>query len=256
MTNTEYRRYFLFLRYVISSGTTLPYEATEIKWRDLFKFSINQAIAGCVFEGNKRLGEQGVKPHFDVLMEWIALENQIEGQNKLLYKKCVDIVSELRQAGFDCCVLKGQGNGLMYPNPYSRIPGDIDVIIRNADRERILYYIYEKKKISGYHFHHVEYMDGGISVELHSIPCYMNNPVYNHRLQKWYNKMANGGRLMEEVELPEGVGSIPIPTVDFNIVFQLSHMMHHFFDEGIGLRQMMDYYYLLRNAKDKLKMEN
>jgi hypothetical protein len=43
------------------------------------------------------------------------------------------------------------------------------------------------------------------------------------------------------------VGQIPVPTFEFNVVFQLSHMMHHYFDEGIGLRQMMDYYYLLRS---------
>ena len=53
--------------------------------------------------------------------------------------------------------------------------------------------------------------------------------------------------MMEEAELPEGAGAIPVPTVKFNIVFQLAHMMHHFFDEGIGLRQMMDYYYVLKS---------
>ena len=59
--------------------------------------------------------------------------------------------------------------------------------------------------------------------------------------------------LTDEVKLPEGGGRIPVSSVEFNIIYQLMHMMHHFFDEGIGLRQMIDYYYLLRNAKDDVR---
>ena len=29
--------------------------------------------------------------------------------------------------------------------------------------------------------------------------------------------------------------------------------MHHFFDEGIGLRQLMDYFYLMKNEKCRMK---
>ena len=63
--------------------------------------------------------------------------------------------------------------------------------------------------------------------------------------------MADEGLMM--AELPDGVGEIPVPTDEFKIVFQLAHMMHHFFDEGIGLRQMIDYYYLLHSAKDDVR---
>ena len=59
--------------------------------------------------------------------------------------------------------------------------------------------------------------------------------------------MAEGGRLMEEVELPEGVGSIPVPTVEFNVVYQLVHVFRHLLQEGIGLRQIIDYYYVLKS---------
>lgn len=42
-----------------------------------------------------------------------------------------------------------------------------------------------------------------------------------------------------------------MPTVEFNVIYQLSHLMHHFFDEGIGLRQMVDYYYVLNKFRDE-----
>ena len=36
-----------------------------------------------------------------------------------------------------------------------------------------------------------------------------------------------------------------IPTVEFNIIFQLTHIYSHLMNEGIGLRQLLDYYYVL-----------
>lgn len=36
------------------------------------------------------------------------------------------------------------------------------------------------------------------------------------------------------------------PTNGFNLIYQMLHILHHFFDEGIGLRQLIDYYYLLQ----------
>ena len=76
-------------------------------------------------------------------------------------------------------------------------------------------------------------------VLLHFMPASMNNPLYNKRLQRWFEE-RKAEQMQHCVQLPQGIGSIPVPTLEFNVVFQLTHMMHHFFDEGIGLRQMMD----------------
>ena len=84
-------------------------------------------------------------------------------------------------------------------------------------------------------------------VEIHYRAIYANNPLYNHRLQCYLAALLPAA-WSNNVDLPDGAGRIAVPTVKFNIVYQLSHMMHHFFDEGIGLRQMMDYYYLLLAA--------
>ena len=45
------------------------------------------------------------------------------------------------------------------------------------------------------------------------------------------------------VSLPDDAGEIAVPTTAFNVIYQLSHLYHHFFDEGIGMRQMIDYYF-------------
>ncbi len=253
--------FFSFVQYAVNPDSVLSLKQNYYCWRNLFQFSCEQAILGVVFEGVKRLSEQGVKPPFDVLIEWIAMSEQIEGKNRFLNKACVEVIDEYRKAGYECCILKGQGNATMYPNPYSRMPGDIDLWVKAADRRwntddlrrNVTQFVRERHPENmEVRYYHVGYQDNGIEVEVHFMPNIMNNPWYNKRLQKWYNKMVGEG-LKEEVELPEGRGEIPVPTVEFNIVFQLAHMMHHFFDEGIGLRQMMDYYFVLKARNKELQ---
>ena len=95
-------------------------------------------------------------------------------------------------------------------------------------------------------FHHLETTMDGVPVELHFFPCIMNNPVYNARLQKWFKRNADL-QCSNVVSLPDGIGEIAIPTTAFNVVYQLTHLYHHFFDEGIGMRQIFDYYYVVNN---------
>ena len=72
----------------------------------------------------------------------------------------------------------------------------------------------------------------------------MNNPFYHARLQKWFKRNADL-QCSNVVSLLDGIGEIAIPTTAFNVVYQLTHLYHHFFDEGIGMRQIIDYYHVV-----------
>ena len=154
------------------------------------------------------------------------------------------LFSMLREDGLRCCILKGQGNALMYPNPYSRTPGDIDVWI-DVSMERIMEYAQKKFELEDdIRLQHLETSLDGVPVELHFFPCSMNNPIYHARLQKWFRRNADL-QCSHIVGLPDGAGDIAIPTTAFNVIYQLTHLYHHFFDEGIGMRQIIDYYYVV-----------
>ena len=86
--------------------------------------------------------------------------------------------------------------------------------------------------------------DKRLNVEVYFFPCSMNNPIYHARLQKWFRRNADL-QCSNVVSLPDGAGDIAIPTTAFNVVYQLTHLYHHFFDEGIGMRQIIDYYYVV-----------
>ena len=74
----------------------------------------------------------------------------------------------------------------------------------------------------------------------------MNNPIYHARLQKWFRRNADL-QCSHIVGLPDGAGDIAIPTTAFNVVYQLTHLYHHFFDEGIGMRQIIDYFLVVND---------
>ena len=95
-------------------------------------------------------------------------------------------------------------------------------------------------------YHHLETTLDGVPVELHFFPGIMNNPIYNARLQKWFKRNADL-QCSNVVSQPDGIGEIAIPTTAFNVVYQLTHLYHHFFDEGIGTRQIIDYSYVVNN---------
>ena len=224
----------------------------KIDWRQLYNFASRQALLGFCFDGIERLTKEfseELKQNpmgRDLLMTWMGAAQQIRRQNVKVNAVAGKLFSMLREDGLRCCILKGQGNALMYPNPYSRTPGDIDVWV-NASREEITKYAKRHLNLEDdIRFHHLETTMGGVPVELHFFPCSMNNPLYHARLQKWFKRNAEL-QCSNVVSLPDGAGDIAIPTSAFNVVYQLTHLYHHFFDEGIGMRQMIDYYYVVNN---------
>ena len=241
---------FDFLKYCLGGKVNMSNVVVNIDWQQLYSFASKQAILGLCFEGIERLGEEYPKElkqnpiGRELLMTWIAKTQQIHRQNMTVNTVASKLFSMLREDGFRCCILKGQGNALMYPNPYSRTPGDIDVWV-NASREQITEYAKKYFEIGeDIRYHHLETSLDGVPVELHFFPCIMNNPVYNARLQKWFKRNADL-QCSNVVSLPDGIGEIAIPTTAFNVIYQLTHLYHHFFDEGIGMRQIIDYYYVV-----------
>ena len=256
---------FLFLKYCLGKKVDIIKVVANLDWRQLYTFSSNQAILGFSFDGINRLGQEysdelKLNPiGRDLLMTWMGAAQQIRRQNMKVNVVASNLYSMLRGDGLRCSILKGQGNALMYPNAYSRNPGDIDVWV-NASREQITEYAKKHFDIGeNIRYHHLETSLDGVPVELHFFPGIMNNPIYNARLQKWFKRNADL-QCSNVVSLPDGIGEIAIPTTAFNVIYQLTHLYHHFFDEGIGMRQIIDYYYVVNNdellvIKDTLQKE-
>ena len=241
---------FDFLKYCLGAKSDVNKVITGIDWQMLYSFAFKQALLGLCFDGTERLGKEyseELKQNpigRELLMTWMGKAQQIRRQNMKVNTVASKLYSMLRKDGLRCCILKGQGNALTYPNPYSRNPGDIDVWV-NASREQITEYAKKHFELEDdMRFHHLETTMDGVPVELHFFPGIMNNPVYNARLQKWFKRNADL-QCSNVVSLPDDAGEIAVPTTAFNVIYQLTHLYHHFFDEGIGMRQIVDYYFVV-----------
>ena len=253
--------FFAFLKYCLGYKGDMSRVIAGMNWHELYSFASKQALLGLCFEGIERLGEEYPEElrrnpiGRELLMTWMGKAQQIRRQNMKVNAVASKLYSMFREDGLRCCVLKGQGNALMYPKSYSRTPGDIDVWI-DASRERIMEYAQKKFELEDdIRLQHLETSLDGVPVELHFFPCSMNNPIYHARLQKWFRRNADL-QCSHIVGLPDGAGGIAIPTTAFNVVYQLTHLYHHFFDEGIGMRQIIDYFLVVNDFSKNVFLNN
>ena len=177
--------YFAFLRYCLGKKRNMSRVIAGMDWQMLYSFASKQALLGLCFDGIERLGEEypeelRLNPiGRELLMNWMGKAQQIRRQNVKVNGVAAKLYSKFRKDGLRCCILKGQGNALMYSNPYSRTPGDIDVWI-HASRERIMEYAQKKFELGDdIRLQHLETSLDGVPVELHFFPCSMNRRVLN-----------------------------------------------------------------------------
>lgn len=261
-------KFFSLLRFSIGTddqGPTITYQ--ELK--KIHELSRKQSLQAVIFSGVKRLPKDAIITQPDeavdrdtLFMNWIGECVMIARQNMKADENIAGLFHRLGDKGFECCLLKGEGNAQLYPNPLDRTCGDIDVWIRPKRNERDGSVRQQKEdvkavinfaKTAGKSFkaiyHHIDFPAyHGTDVELHYRPHFMQSLWYNARLQRYFREHADE-QFRHKISI--GGNEIAVPTQAFNIVFQLSHIYQHLFKEGIGLRQILDYYFLLTSA-DKL----
>lgn len=237
-----------FLKFCINEDMAQPDFVEEIDWENLLLFMRKQSLAGVLMYGVNKLN--GVKIPRQILMRMFLHSEKVQKKNEILFRKSAEIAARCLHDGFPCCILKGQGNAIMYPQPFMRTSGDIDVWAKGG-RDRLVEYVRSRYPEATVRYDEISFVEDKVCIEFHPYPCIMNNPVYNRRLQSLFSSQMET-QLNHYVELPDGFGRIPSPTAEFNVYFQLAHIMRHFFDEGIGLRQLIDYFFVLRlYRKDK-----
>ena len=243
VVSKQYQIFFDFLRFSIGPKSEIPSSLKEVDWKELYAIAKKQCLVGVLFDGIKKLPAEHVGMKKELLLQWMAESQMLEKANVRLNDAAIQVSEWFRKKGFRTCILKGQGNALMYPNPYSRTPGDIDIWVEGGDK-RVISFVRSISPHEKACYHHIEFPSyKGVEVEVHYRPSFLLCFWHNRKLQKYYERVKEE-QFSHRVMLGEQ-GEIAIPTSEFNLIFQLTHIFSHLMNEGIGLRQLLDYYYVL-----------
>ena len=245
MLSQQQRIFFEFLRFCIGTVQEVPSSLKGADWRVLYAMARKQCLVGVLFDGIKRL-PAGVGMDKGLLFQWMAQNQTLRKANARLDKAAVEVAEWFGRKGFRTCVLKGQGNALLYPPGMERTPGDIDLWVDGGDRKVVSFVrsLSPDEKVCYHHIGFPEY--NGVEVEVHFRPSFLFCFRHNRRLQGYYERVMDG-QFAHRVKLGEQ-GDVAVPKAEFNLIFQLTHIFTHLMNEGIGLRQLLDYFFLLKNT--------
>lgn len=251
--------FYELIRVAIGTQTCLSRLPKANEWDEIFELAKKQSLVGITFVGLKNLGADPDEGYTrigiseDTYFTWAGVAAKINVQNELVNQQCAKVYEELGKAGFDSTILKGQGVATYYRDLSGfRQSGDIDVLVTPKQDESWKDVFHRLMKYVKGLVPEVEYTDKHISlnafaeteVELHFIPAKLNSPFANRKLTAWLR--SSTGSMVKDEKL-----GFATPSVEFNLVYLLLHMFEHVMYEGIGLRQMMDYFFVLRNRKDE-----
>ena len=263
----EARLFFEFLQVAMGVRERLSTVPSVHEWQVLFEFCKRQSLLGVGFAAVEKLHEVGVECPADIRLQWYGYALKIERMNEKLNMQCGEITKRYEHDGLRCCILKGQGNLLYYPEilRMRRTPGDIDLwcitppsglSMPNASLRdytnyhginAVIEYVRMQYRLQGIDanpkacYHHIDApsMDG-TKVEVHYRPAFLRSPLRNWRMQRWFEHHAD-----ECMNNKTHLG-FSMMTSSVNVVYHMCHLYTHIFEGGIGLRQLMDYYFALR----------
>lgn len=228
---------------------------TSKQFEEVLKQAEEQAIFGLVFNAirNAEIVDKEGVAEVEVgkvqmaIFEAVGLQEQIKQQNEIV-NECAEMLTRILASwGYKSCILKGQGVAQLYPNPLLRQSGDIDIWL-DGNQDEIVSCL--KNNYIGVHDIHYVHTCANfftdIEVEVHFRPSWMYNPFNNRKLQKYF--IANKEKQFAHMDEKTGFAS---PTIGFNLVYSLIHINRHIFEEGIGLRQLVDYFYILKHSSSE-----
>ena len=217
-------------------------------WLEVIEIAKKQSVAGVISDGLQTLPKE-LLPGKEEILGLFGITYSIEVWNKQVNMAVAQLVRYLNGHGVCSRLMKGQGCALLYPNPFHRQSGDLDLFVGCKQYERAKELIKAKgiaiEKEGPYDAH---FMWGNVMVEMHWLEAKLYYPSNNKafqqicRKEEWKNPTATeiGGQHVEMFNHT------------FNAFYVFVHMYHHFLQVGVGMRQVCDWMLLLKRNESEV----
>ena len=243
MTQLEEKLFAL----VRAAMTSQPFDTplNDDDWRWLYQTARRQSMVGVCYTDREDMP-------MDLAIDWATQAETVRGMNALQYQEAARLTKLFDEAGRRSAILKGQANARLYPDPFSRQPGDIDIWVEGGKQSVMalladLHLTSPQDTPSCYDVR-LATNERGVIVEVHFRPSSGNfNPLTNRRLQQWLER-----EILNTATVEQG---FHVPSIRFALTMQLAHVQRHFLARGVGLRHVCDYYVLLNNSTEEDRRE-
>lgn len=220
----------------------------DVEWSQIFFEAQRQTVIGVLAEGVERLPEER-RPPKNLLLQWIGLVQMNEFAYKMQCQRAKELTCLFQDAGYASSVLKGVGMAQFYPIPSRRQCGDIDLWV-NGKRKEIVRWLRDRYVTGNVIWHHIDAeIFEDVPTEIHYHPCWVYNLFNNRRIQRFFEQEKT-----KQMRADESLG-FAYPSAEFNAIYALVHIFHHLIEEGVGLRHIIDYYYIASTLTTESKVE-
>lgn len=244
--------FFELLQLALGSRYSLSFTPSEKEWIEAFDLSKKQAVLGICFKGMQQAYNQNasIAKYLSVQlkMQWLALTANIQKRNEVMNLRCAELYDRIKADGYGACVLKGQAVAMLYDKAQEtlgqfRQSGDIDMWML-ADADTAIRWAKKTDAMYYFDYHHADLsLFPDAEIELHYRPSISRNLWRNHRLQKWFK-----GEGKKHVVYDDKL-RFSVPDEVFSLILTLNHNFWHLLYEGVGLRQMMDLYFVAKTMQ-------
>ena len=223
--------------------------SSGVDWNEVYRLATEQSVLGLVLAG---LEHSEVKPPKELLLQWIGEVQMIEQRNKAMNAFVAILIERLRVENVYTILVKGQGIAQCYERPLWRACGDVDFFLNEGNYKKAFQVLCPSAtsidEENVYNRHLAMTIDGW-AVELHGT---LRSGLWRNlerELDKAQKEVFYGGKVRSWLN---GTTQVLLPGIDEDVLFVFSHIIQHFYFEGIGLRQICDWCRLLYTYRDTL----
>lgn len=221
-----------------------------VDYNEVMRLAEEQSVVGLVTAGLEQVMD--VKVPKEDLLQFIGQSLQIEQQNKDMNEFVAKLIGRLRKEDVYAILVKGQGIAQCYEKPLWRSSGDVDLLLSEDNYKAakdILTPIADEVAGENEATKHKAFVINGFDVELHGrMPFGMSKRV-DKVIDEAQRDVFYGGCVRSWMN-----GNTPVflPSPDNDVIFVFTHFLHHFFIEGVGLRQICDWCRLLWTYRETI----